>query len=177
MARLSILGLYKYKPDIFDAVSFPSPIDKPTAISTILLQNAGLGLIYTDPETMETAISAWSTASQYSWEKLANTLELVYNPIWNKDGTISETETISKTAGGSNETKVSAFNESTYQNRAKDESSATETDGRQYLRTEQGNIGVTSTQQLIKEEREVAEFNIYDQISADFRARFCVMVY
>lgn len=177
MARASILGIYNYEPDIFADVNFPEPIDKATAISTILLQNAELGLLYSDPETLRTALGAWSVASQYSWEKLAATLELEYNPIWNKDGKISETETIQRTGGGSNETKVSAFNESTYQNRAKDESTANETVGRQYIKEEQGNIGVTSTQQLIKEERETAEFNIYDCISEDFRNRFCIMVY
>ena len=177
MARASILGIYNYEPDIFEDVNFPDPIDKATAISTILLQNAELGLLYSDPETLRTALGAWSTAYQYSWEKLAATLELEYNPIWNKDGTITETEKVTLDADGTNETQVSAFNESTYQNRAKDTVAQDNTTDRTYERVEQGNIGVTSTQQLIKEERETAEFNIYDRISEDFRNRFCIMVY
>ena len=40
-----------------------------------------------------------------------------------------------------------------------------------------GNIGVTTTQQLIKEEREIALFNIYDIIIEDFKKRFCLLVY
>lgn len=44
-------------------------------------------------------------------------------------------------------------------------------------RTEQGNIGLTSTQALIKEQREVVEFNMYDVIIKDFIARFCLAVY
>lgn len=44
-------------------------------------------------------------------------------------------------------------------------------------RTEQGNIGVTSTQALIKEQREVVELNMYDVIIKDFIARFCLAVY
>lgn len=177
MARASILGIYNYEPDIFEDVTFPDPIDKATAIATILLQNAELGLLYSDPETLRTALGAWSTASQYSWEKLAATLELEYNPIWNKDGTISETEKVTVDADGTNETQVSAFNESTYQNRAKDTVKQDNTTDRTFERVEQGNIGVTSTQQLIKEERQTAEFNIYDRISEDFRNRFCIMVY
>ena len=177
MARASILGIYNYEPDIFADVNFPDPIDKATAISTILLQNAELGLLYSDPETLRTALGAWSVASQYSWEKLAATLELEYNPIWNKDGTITETEKVTLDADGTNETQVSAFNESTYQNRSKDTVAQDNTTERTYERVEQGNIGVTSTQQLIKEERQTAEFNIYDRISEDFRNRFCIMVY
>lgn len=44
-------------------------------------------------------------------------------------------------------------------------------------RTEQGNIGVTSTQSLILEQRNVVEFNIMDRIIKDFIARFCILVY
>ena len=44
-------------------------------------------------------------------------------------------------------------------------------------RTEQGNIGITSTQELIEKQRAVVEFNIMDRIIADFKQRFCLMVY
>ena len=40
-----------------------------------------------------------------------------------------------------------------------------------------GNIGVTTTQQMIKEEREVSEFNIYSYIADRFRETFCMLVY
>lgn len=44
-------------------------------------------------------------------------------------------------------------------------------------RTEQGNIGVTSTQSMIKEQREVVQLNLYDVITQDFINRFCLKVY
>ena len=40
-----------------------------------------------------------------------------------------------------------------------------------------GNIGVTTTQKLIREQREIAEYNIYDRIITDFKERFCILVY
>ena len=40
-----------------------------------------------------------------------------------------------------------------------------------------GNIGVTTTQKMIREEREIAEFNIYDRMIKDFMDRFCIMVF
>ena len=40
-----------------------------------------------------------------------------------------------------------------------------------------GNIGVTTTQKMIREEREIAEFNIYDRMIKDFKERFCIEVY
>ena len=44
-------------------------------------------------------------------------------------------------------------------------------------RTEQGNIGITSTQQLIQEQREVVKLNLMDIIIKDFIQRFCIGVY
>lgn len=43
--------------------------------------------------------------------------------------------------------------------------------------SETGNIGVTSTQSLIKAEREIAMFNIIDFIINDFKKRFCLLIY
>jgi hypothetical protein len=40
-----------------------------------------------------------------------------------------------------------------------------------------GNIGVTTTQQMIEAERDVVKFNIYDYILQSFKARFCILVY
>lgn len=40
-----------------------------------------------------------------------------------------------------------------------------------------GNIGVTTTQSMIEQEREIAKFNIYDYIINSFKNRFCLLVY
>lgn len=40
-----------------------------------------------------------------------------------------------------------------------------------------GNIGITTTQQMIREEREVVLFNVIDKIINDFKLQFCLLVY
>ena len=40
-----------------------------------------------------------------------------------------------------------------------------------------GNIGVMSTQQMIREQREIVSFNFYDKMIRDFMERFLVLVY
>jgi hypothetical protein len=40
-----------------------------------------------------------------------------------------------------------------------------------------GNIGVTTTQKLIKEQRQIDLFNVYDIIIEDFKMHFCILVY
>lgn len=40
-----------------------------------------------------------------------------------------------------------------------------------------GNIGVTTTQKLIREQRDIDQFNLYDIIIEDFKMRFCILIY
>ena len=40
-----------------------------------------------------------------------------------------------------------------------------------------GNIGITTTQKLIREQRDVELFNLYDIIIEDFKMRFCILIY
>lgn len=44
-------------------------------------------------------------------------------------------------------------------------------------RIEQGNIGLTTTMQLIAEQRELVKLNIYDLIIEKFKCRFCLLIY
>lgn len=40
-----------------------------------------------------------------------------------------------------------------------------------------GNIGVTTTQEMIQAQRDVVRFTVYDTILQDFKSNFCVQVY
>lgn len=44
-------------------------------------------------------------------------------------------------------------------------------------RIENGNIGVTTTQQMIEAQREIVAFNLYETIAEEFKQEFCVMIY
>lgn len=172
---LSVMALYNYDSSIFDDLAVPfddemRPLfDKQTLIDDILFRNAELSLLYSDPETFKRMVKVWSISSQYTWKTLAETMYLEYNPIWNKDGTITETTQ----GSGTSESKVAAYNASTYQPRDYSEGNTSGT----LIRVEQGNIGVTSSQALLMEQRSVAMFNVYDEIADDFKNRFCILVY
>lgn len=53
---------------------------------------------------------------------------------------------------------------------------ATTNDGEHELHAH-GNIGVTTTQEMIREQRSIDRFNLYDIIIEDFKMRFCILVY
>lgn len=96
---------------------------------------------------------------------------------------------------GDNENMVSAENESNYQpdnktvstnsnttntdttSSANNKTSAKDTDI--YTRTSNvhGNIGVTTTQQMIEEERKIVNFTIYKAIATSFVENFCLTVW
>ena len=252
-ATMDLMAMYKYDPTLFDNIVLPAGIDRDTLINCLIMDTAEMEVIYPRPDFLKTALTTWSYKQLPVWTKLYESTMFEYNPIWNKDGTITEVET--RDLKGSDHTvnnvdrvdnltdkntrnfqdeetrnlkdqetrniqdenlhSVYGFNSSTEAPESKDLNKGTGTDtldhtgtskldhtgtdtvdhsGRQDIdttrdtnttdtgtikheRTEQGNIGLTSTQQLIKEEREVDQFNIYDYIINDFRQRFCLALY
>jgi len=219
IGKLSILGLYNWDNTIFDDLALPQhvyvdendqeqtedAIDKQTLVDNLLMDLAEISVIITDPDVMKLAIKSWSASCLPVWQALWDTTQYEYNPIWNKDGTVTEVEerdlekttdaTETRNLTGSNDvqvdSKTSAFNASTMQpvDQVITDQDTTDggtidydntvTDGGQITRTrtEQGNIGVTTTQQMIKEQRDIVNFNIYRVIIDDFKQRFCIMVY
>lgn len=204
-AWISILGLYNYDNHIFDTMYCPAGMDKDLLINNILMECAELEILLPDPDVLRQEIGFWSRSQARVWDKLFESTQFVYNPIWNKDGVINETETrdltetpdltdtrdLKTTDKGDITNSRSAYNASGFQNQEKDNHNLdyTDTGTIKYTgtrkdtgtitreRTEKGNIGITTTQQMIKEEREVDQFSIYDYIVRSFKERFCIMVY
>lgn len=221
-STVTIIGLTEFTEEtIWNDLILPEGIDRGLVIDTILFECGELELLYSEPRLLARLIKNWAAAEQLIWQKLYATLHFEYNPIWNKDGVIIESEqnnrvsqgldsgTESITASGTsdrsveqtgiNTEQVSAYDANTYQNRTKnsnegDSQEQTRTDNesgserendrsgyeageREYKRVEQGNIGVTTTQSMILEERNVVQFDIYDYIAQSFKKRFCLCVY
>lgn len=195
--KISILGLLHADNTLFDGMVLPEGVDKTRVIDQIVEDCAELEIIFTDPDYMKYSIASWSARRLYSWTELYKTTQYEYNPIWNKDGTVTETETGSNSAerntsgqasnSGSNSHKVRGYNETALvesendsvnnsgssSENVKDDASHTIT----RTRTERGNVGITSTQSLISEQRSISNFDIYQIISDDFKTRYCVMIY
>ena len=196
MARrswLSIMGLYDYDNTIFDDMYIPVGMDKETLISNILIECAELEVLLPDASVMKQAIAFWSNAQAKVWDKLYETTELEYNPLWNKDAHYTETEThdltatrnLASTDDGTDTEKRSAYNATGFQNQQQTTTDHDYTDTGTVKdqgtitreRTEYGNIGVTSSMQLIEAQRDVVKFNMYDYITRSFKERFCILIY
>ena len=179
---LSIQGMYEYDNTLFDGLDVPTytdpdnnthVVDKSKVINNICLQCAELEVIYPNFDTMKLAIGVWSASNQETWSRLYESQMIEYNPIWNVDAETRIGRT--RNASGENKGSVQGFNSSTWADANKDNSSFHE--GESITETRTGNIGVTSSEKLIKEYREVAEFSIIDYITESFKNRFCLLVY
>lgn len=198
---LSITGMYEYDNTIFNGLTIPDGIDKNALINEICLQCAELEIVYPNIDTMKLAITVWSISNAKTWEKLYNTMNLVYNPIWNVDAHENETFGQGKThelthglqdkrtVDLTNVDSVQGFNSSTWSESHKLEQDGTDThdySGKDTIseridngttKTRTGNIGVTTTQKMIQEERDIAEFSIINYITQSFKERFCILIY
>ena len=85
------------------------------------------------------------------------------------NGTSNIVNDVDKTqTGGTITTKNSTSDTNTTENEN------TNTQYRRYLR---GNYGVTTTQDMIKQQQELVKFNLLDYIIDEFKKRFCILVY
>lgn len=187
-AKLSVLGLYRWNPDIFKEMAIPSEVDGDVLTWKILEDCAELEILYSDPEYMQASIYNWSSAMLPNWTKMQEALTAKYNPIWNKDGTIRETYNYgeinrSGTGRGNLIDKVAGFNSDNTHTREESENTSNDTNRQDahtdtVERIEQGNIGVTESSAMVRHEIELREdFNIYDIIAKDFKKHYCLMVY
>lgn len=196
MATLTINALYAFDPTIFDGFRVPgindldpdvevrrnAPIiSRETAIEKIILDTLGLSLVYPSADDMKRAIKTWTEANYSIWVSLYQTICFKYNPIWNKDGKTVETRSSSYNhdSSGTGLHDVTGFDSSAYSPDTKDHSEGNDNGWNHddFTRTEQGNIGITSTQELIERERSIAAFSLYQVISESFKHEFCVCIY
>lgn len=243
-AIISALALYHANESLFQYFALPEGLDKQTCIDTILIETADMSVVYTNPNKLMEMIGIWTNKNFQVWQKLYDSTQFDYNPIWNYDrheeGTdnyddkFNHTQNYNKTSKttedyernlnektkfnstGNNSyedetnNEVSAFNEGltpkektnqsgsgnntvnndnnidqtgTTNNTINNTDTINDTVGNttdhnsEHTLRGWGNIGVTTTQQMITQEREVVQFNVIDYIVNDFKKTFCIMVY
>lgn len=213
-STLSLLGLWRWSPDVLDLLQLPSELDREAVINELLLQCAEVEILYPDPDFLKQAVGAWSRIMLPIWQRLYSTTVLEYDPISNYDrheewsdsgsgnmsgsssgtsghnssstNTDNTTTTNGRTGFNANEgmqpaaSQTSTNNSSVTGTDSINDSNETETSstsssshsGRMW-----GNIGVTTSQQMIESERQVASYNVVQVIIRDFQDRFCILVY
>lgn len=169
-ATMSLLGLYNWDNTILDGLIVPPNVDKKTVINNLLRECAELEIIYPQPEALKFFVGEWAKERITVWTKLESTLHYDYNPISNYD----RHEEWTDAGSGTSEAMTAGYNSAGADvPEAKSSASSSSTrSGRSY-----GNIGVTTTQQMIEEERRISDFDIDHVIIREFKKTFCILIY
>lgn len=200
-ATMSILGMYQMgqynNDDLFENMQIPAGIDRTDLINNILEQGASFEILYPDYDYLKFSIGAWSKRWYRTIDKWIKALDIEYDPLnnydrheeWtNNDNVSGKTET---SAGvnttGSDELSVTAYNADDYRNKEKTDSKGTSNStGSSETNTDAeskhsghlyGNIGVTTSQEMLTQELDVQRFNLIQQITDLFLTEYCIMVY
>ena len=174
---------------LFDAMILPDGIDKDVLIKNILLEGAEFEVMYSNPDFMAEAIGLWSQKYYRTFEKWITTLNIEYNPLenydrmeeWHDNG--ESTGTINTKQSDTVNTNTSAYDSLSYvpdaQSVSNGSSNSTSNGTNTNDRTGRahGNIGVTTSQQMLQSELDIAKWNIYKHITDLFLQEFTIMVY
>ena len=158
-----IRALLDYDNTIFDDMQLPDdfpPVED--IIDRILFKYGDTPLFCPDPAVMKYYIGKWSVRRGYIWWRYMNAIMTEYSPLNNYDRYESGSSTVENT--------ISADNSTDYQ---PDSMSTVTPDLHTY-----GNIGVTTSQQMLSQELDiVARLDLIDYIADDFRSEFCLDIY
>lgn len=173
VATLSLLGLYSFRGDILDDFKLPEGIDRDDFVEMLLFDTAELELLTPDPDIMKQLLGRWSNVRVNAWAKMLDTETVEYNPIHNYDRT--EDWVDDGTGSSITDLSVAGFNDADMADRERT-GTGTTTQSRHTARIS-GNIGVTTTQQMLESERESRKYSTVFEIIGEFKERFCLLVY
>ena len=176
--RLSILGVNQYRNDIWEYFQVPMGVSRSTAIDSILMECAELGLVYTDPDVLKQQIALWSAKELPGWTRMQLAFSETYNPLHNFDRYEEWTDTGAASATGQNTNKVAGFNQSAgLASRDQSDQSTSSNSSGSHKGHLYGNIGVTTSAQMLEGELEIRQQNMIDIIVRSFKNNLCVQVY
>ena len=193
MATLSLIGLYNYDNTLFDGLTLPAGIDKDICVNEILRRCGEFELIYIDLDFNKSMIAQFGNKHNRTFTKWVEGLAEEFNPLHNYDRHEIYTDTHKSNAVSNSATstssnadrKVSAYDASTMQPKENETSGGSGTGSAVNSSNDEvkheahlyGNIGVTTSTQMLEDFLRVERWNIYEHIADIFCDEFCIPVY
>ena len=179
--------------DIFDDIILPDEIEKETLVNRIMFRCMEFSVMSADYDFVHAEILNFFSVHYNTFLKWITAVNLEYNPIENYNRTEEysgdgSNEGSNEASGSDSSTDTntrSAFNSSSYEPYERDSvSGSSSSSGSNEGSYEEahtlhayGNIGITSNQDMIRQEWEIASLNVYTAIADLFADEFCIMVY
>lgn len=200
--RPTLAELYEVDPDLFEDMVLPEELDAGVLQVMILDQFGELDTIAHTTTALRRFLAAWSSARVAAWSRQLQALNSEYNPIHNYDRTDTETEAAHSRGGSTfsgstrqtgSDTQTNAvqgYNSTSYEpseqvtrvpdltNRSSSATQSTGAEDRSRTLHAAGNIGVTTSQQMITAEMEMRDrWTVYGVVLEAFRRDICVGVW
>lgn len=195
-AYIPLFAMCKYH-DIFKGMMLPDGINKETFIDTVMLNCGHFEVVYSDADFMESAVTVWGRKWYRTFEKWYQALQIEYNPLDNYDrheeytdernGSSKGNFSNSGTAQTVEENKRSAYDSNIYEPNTKGtiegetaDKGSNSTENEETIKHKAhlyGNIGVTTSQQMLESELSIAEWNLYEHMADLFKLEFTLPIY
>lgn len=180
MYQGGILAIIDWDPTVFDNIEIPEDEDGNDVASLqdivdhILMKYGNAPLFCPDPAVLKYYITAWSKRRVSIWERFYRAITEEYDPLENYNRHEKADDDFSP--GATYEQQISADNATTYQADRKSVSSGK--DQRDFESHIHGNIGVTTSQQMLQSEMDIIpKLDLIDFIADDWHAEFNLMIY
>lgn len=193
--------MLNWNPQILDNLHIPETLqDKKESICINIIDECGeLPLTVTNPKQFAILLDKWSLIQNDKWTRMQKAMNLEYDPIenYNRSEYYKDTRTpnltnthTDKNANANTNTSEdfkNGYNSSSQVLAGKTVSTSgtniettdksTGTDVLEHRANMHGNIGVTTSQQMLQSELEVSKNLIAEVIVDDFKNKFCIVCY
>ncbi len=204
-SKMTLIGMNQFMlsmdMDLFSELTLPEGLEKQTLTDNILLEGGEFEVVYPDPIALRSFIGIWSNREQDTFKRWVDALNIDYAPLENydrqehwtdeTDGTGSSTSngTLNTTSSDNSELQKSAYDEANYSSYEKtinsgtnasashDQTGTTMSNDSEHNGRIHGNIGVTTSQQMLQAELDLGYWNIYKRITQLFLQEFVIPVY
>lgn len=204
-AKFTLIGAYQFfnnaGDNLFKNLSLPEGLDTDTLTSHILLEGGEFEVQNADPFFIQSAIAIWSSVYHDTFDRWVKALAIDYAPLENYDrnehwtdevdgtGSSNSTGTLDTSTNDNVETTKSAYDSSSYQpydnvhstgsvdTDTTDRTNTTMSNDSEHNGRVHGNIGVTTSQQMLNQELDLGYWNIYERITQLFLREFVIPIY
>ena len=178
MPKFTLIGAIGwFDGKLFDDLVLPEGIDKEIFINTVVERGGEFELLYSDLDFFKRQIPLWGRKWKRTFDKWVYALSLEYNPIENYDK-IEEYETIANGKSNSKRNeKISAFNSEQLRNNSENSADEDFQNNNKTIGRTHGNIGVTTSDQMLKAHLDLMEWNIYEHMADIFIEEFMIPIY
>ena len=181
----SLYGFYEWDHSIFDGIVLPAGMDKDVLINVIMDFSGELKPYHQVPSRLKYSITNFFKRRYSQYARMYEALITQYNALENydrientRDDNTSKSHSSSKS---SSRGSVSAFNSSSFEpNNMTSGDGSSDANGEGHITHTShvhGNIGVTTSAQMLRGELEIRTYDIYKTIAMEFERELLIQIY